>query len=239
MNNAVGNIFLLDILLKKSIGKFIYVSSASVFGEVDKMPITERTARTPISPLGNAQLFVENTLEALRLSHGLTYAIVRASNIIGLSENESEYFVKNMGVGLIPNVMNQIMGRLDAVQIFGMSYDTIDHTAERDYIHVDDFCSACAGVIPKLAVRGEGMAYNVGSGRKYSVREVIETAEEIFGVKINATDHPSREGDPSRSYFDIGAARNDLDWSPKYESLDQILKTLLPYYMGKQKQPAQ
>jgi UDP-glucose 4-epimerase len=235
-NNAVGNLFFLDVLLKNFVGKFAYVSSASVFGEVDRMPITEQTVRLPISPLGNSQLFVENTLESLRISNGLTYAILRASNVTGLSDVENEYFVKNVGTGLIPTILDQIIGKIDAVPIFGTSYDTLDRTPERDYIHVDDFCSACVNVLSKLAVRGEGMAYNIGSGRKYSVKEVIAEAEKIFGVKISTKDFPSRVGDPSRSYFDISKARNELDWSPKYESIDKILKTFLPHYTGKQKE---
>jgi UDP-glucose 4-epimerase len=103
---------------------------------------------------------------------------------------------------------------------------------------VDDFCNACANVIPKLSVGGEGMAYNIGSGKKYSVREVIACAEKIFGVKIKTRDCPQRVGDASRLYFDTNVARNELDWAPKYDSLELILKTMLPHYIGKQKDRA-
>ncbi|MDR1457640.1 MAG: NAD-dependent epimerase/dehydratase family protein [Puniceicoccales bacterium] len=231
-NNALCNVFLLDTLLKSHISKIVYVSSATVFGEVEKMPITQQTIRNPISPLGNAQLFVENMLESFRISHGLTYAIVRASNITGMGEVENEYFIQNLGTGLIPNLLRYILGQIDAVNIFGTSHDSIDLTAERDYIHVDDFCSACANVIPKLSVHGEGMAYNVGSGKKYSVREVVTTVEQLFGLTIKTVEGPSRIGDPSRLYFDINRARSELDWYPKYDSLELILKTMLPYYLA-------
>ncbi|MDR1890745.1 MAG: NAD-dependent epimerase/dehydratase family protein [Puniceicoccales bacterium] len=233
-NNVLCNIFLLDTLLKANITKIIYVSSAAVFGEVEKMPITQQTIRNPISPLGHAQLFVENMLEALKISHGLTYAIVRASNITGMGEIENEYFIQNPGVGLIPNILRYILGQIDAVNIFGTSHDTIDLTAERDYIHVDDFCNACVNVIPKMSVRGEGMAYNIGSGKKYSVKEVIAMAEHLFGITIKTIEESSRIGDPSRSYFDTNKARNELDWYPKYDSLELILKTMLPYYLARQ-----
>ncbi|MDR1528542.1 MAG: NAD-dependent epimerase/dehydratase family protein [Puniceicoccales bacterium] len=231
-NNALCNIFLLDTLLKSNITKMVYVSSATVFGEVEKMPITQQTIRNPISPLGNAQLLVENMLESFRISHGLTYAIVRASNITGMGEVENEYFIQNLGTGLIPNLLRYILGQMDAVNILGTSHDTIDLTAERDYIHVDDFCSACVNVIPKLSIRGEGMAYNIGSGKKYSVREVIAMVEQLFGVAIKTTEGPSRIGDPSRLYFDINKTRSELDWYPKYDSLELILKTMLPYYLA-------
>ncbi|MDR3144512.1 MAG: NAD-dependent epimerase/dehydratase family protein [Puniceicoccales bacterium] len=238
MTNVIGNIFLLDSIAGESVSKFMYISSSSVFGEVDKMPIDGNSVRCPINPIGNAQLFMENALESLRVSNGLSYAIVRASNIAGMSEMESEYFVKHPGSGLIPSIVKQITGEIDAVDIFGVTYDTIDSTAERDYVHVDDFCSACANVIPKLLVKGEGVSYNIGSGKKYSVKEVISCAEEIFGVKIKTKDGLQRVGDASRLYFDTNRARNDLDWAPKYDSLPLILKTMLPYYAGQQKERA-
>lgn len=228
-NNVLCNIFLLDTLLKSNITKIVYVSSAAVFGEVEKMPITQQTIRNPISPLGHTQLFVENMLESFRISHGLTYAIVRASNITGMGEIENEYFKQNLGAGLISNILRYILGQMDMVNIFGTSCDTIDLTAERDYIHVDDFCNACANVIPKLSIRGEGTAYNVGSGKKYSVKEVIAMAEHLFGVAIRTAEKPSRIGDPSRLYFNINKTRDELDWYPKYDSLELILKTMLPH----------
>jgi UDP-glucose 4-epimerase len=225
-SNAVGNMFLVDAMLKESVEKFMYLSSAAVFGEVDRMPIADHTVRCPISPLGNAQLFVENMLESYRVSHGLTYAIIRASNVTGMSEMENDYFIKNLGSGLIPEILRHIAGENDAVHIFGTTYDTIDATAERDYIHVDDLCNACANAIPKLGVRGEGMAFNVGSGRKYSVREVIAIAENTFGVKIKTIDWKQRLGDPSRAYFNVSRARNELEWYPKYDSMELILETM-------------
>jgi UDP-glucose 4-epimerase len=233
--NVMCNIFLFDVLLKSSVTKFVYVSSASVFGETDKMPITNHTIRTPINALGYAQLFMENALESLRVSHGLTYAVARASNITGMSEMENEYFVKSIGSGLIPEIIRQILGQVDAVRILGTSYETVDNTAERDYIHVDDFCDACVNILPKLAVCGEGLIYNIGSGRKYSVREVIATAEKVFCVKINTVDASPRVGDPSRLYFDIEKARNELEWSPKYDSLEKILQTMFTHYSKRRK----
>jgi UDP-glucose 4-epimerase len=227
-NTVMCSIFFLDMLAKESIEKVIYVSSASVFGGVDRMPITDLTIRAPISPLGHAQLFIENMLESLRVSRGMSYAIARASNVTGLGEIENDYFVKNLGHGLIPDIIRQLTGKIADVRILGTSYDTVDLTAERDYIHIDDFCNACVNILPKLAVRGEGFSYNIGSGRKYSVREVIAIAEKVFDGKIKTTETTARVGDPARLYFDTNKARNDLEWSPKYESLEQILKTMTP-----------
>jgi UDP-glucose 4-epimerase len=223
-------------MAKESIGKFIYVSSPAVFGDADRMPITSTTAKAPISPLGNSQLFVENALESYRVAHGLTYAIVRASNVTGMSEVENDHFVQNLGPGLIAEILRQIIGQIDAVTIFGTTYDTVDSTAERDYMHVDDLCTACANVIPKLSVRGDGMEFNVGSGRKYSVREVIAAMGNTFGVRVETDEWQPRPGDPARAYFDINHARNALEWAPKYDSLELILKTMFPYFSGKQKQ---
>jgi UDP-glucose 4-epimerase len=234
-NNVLGIVFLLDTLLRNSITKFVYVSSANVFGDAEKMPIDEHTVRAPINPIGISQLFVENMLESLKEARGLTYAIARAPEVVGMSEIENEYFVENLGDGLVSDILSYVIGRNDTVNICGTSYDTIDGTAERDFLHVDDFCGACVNILPKLMVRGEGMRYNVGSGKKYSAREVVAVAEKVFGVSIKTTDIPAKPGEPARAYFDIHGARNDLDWSPKYDSLEQILKTILPYYAGRQR----
>jgi UDP-glucose 4-epimerase len=234
-NGVMGNIFLMDVILRSSVRKFVYVSSAAVYGEAERMPITDHTVRVPISPLGEAQLFVERMLESLHVAKGLSYAIVRASNIAGLGEIERDYFVQNIGHGLIPSIIGQILGKTDVVNVFGTNHDTVDGTAERDYVHIDDFCDACATVAAKPAAGGEGICYNVGSGKKYSVKEVVAAAEKIFGVKIATADFPQRVGDPSRAYFDTTRTRNELNWSPKYGTMELILGTMFPHYLGKQK----
>jgi UDP-glucose 4-epimerase len=115
-----------------------------------------------------------------------------------MSYVENEYFIQNLRDGLVLHIIKQFFGETDAVNIFGTSYDAIDFTAERDYLHVDDFCNACVNVLPKLLVRGEGVTYTVGSGKQYTIKEVITISEQVFGVKIKTIETPPRKKDFSR-----------------------------------------
>lgn len=225
-NNVVGNVFLIDTLISNNVKKVVYISSAAVFGEQEKLPITKTSLRNPISTLGHTQMLVESMLESFRLSHNISYAIVRAPNLAGLSENEDPYFVENFGTGLIPAIMECALGWRDHLDIYGTTYGTIDGTAERDYLHIDDFCDACVNVLPHLEVRREKQIFNVGLGKAHSVKEVIACAEEVIGKKIKTTDLLAREGDPSRIYYDVFEACAALDWRPKYGSLKDIIVSI-------------
>ncbi|MDR0680027.1 MAG: UDP-glucose 4-epimerase GalE [Puniceicoccales bacterium] len=222
-NNVIGSVFLLNALLAHNVKKIIYVSSAAVFGAQEKLPITDATNRIPINPLGYSQLFFEEMLESLRLTYGISYAIMRAPNLAGLSEKEHKHFVENLGVGLIPSIIECALGKREKIDVYGTSYPTIDGTASRDYLHVDDFCDACLNVMSHLEVRCEKQIFNVGLGKAISVKEVISCAQEVMGKTIATEDFPEREGDPDRIYFDTFGTRTALDWHPKYETLKDII----------------
>ena len=234
-NGVVCNLFLIDTLIKSGVKNFVYISSANVFGHVDKMPIGTNTPRNPSNVIGNCQLFVENMLESFREHNGLSYAIVRIPEITGLSSINDEYFAKNMHDNFISDVLRQITGKIDEVEVTISPDDTVDGTIERDYVHVDDFCSVCEKVLQKLNADGERIVYNVGSGKKYSENEVIKIMEGAFGVHVKTREVPIKDNIASRAYFDIFNTCYDLDWSPKYVTLEKIIETMMPYYAGKQK----
>ncbi|MDR2436089.1 MAG: UDP-glucose 4-epimerase GalE [Puniceicoccales bacterium] len=222
-NNVIGNVFLLNMLLGSNVKKIIYVSSAAVFGEQDKLPISDNSSKNPINPLGYSQLLFEEMLESLRIAHGISYAIMRAPNLSGLSDGEHKHFVENLGVGLIASIVECALGKRKKIDIYGTSYPTIDGTASRDYLHVDDFCEACLRVMPHLEVRREKQIFNVGLGKAISVKEVVECAQGVTGKTIAVEDFPEREGDAARIYFDSFRTRTALDWRPKYETLKDII----------------
>jgi UDP-glucose 4-epimerase len=226
LNNVIGNIFMLNTMLEHNVKKIIYISSASVFGEQDKLPITEHSHKNPINPLGYTQLFFEEMLESFRLTHGISYAIMRASNLAGLSDGEHKHFIENLGVGLISSIIECAIGKREKIDIYGTTYPTIDGTASRDYLHIDDFCEACLNVMQHLEVRHEKQIFNVGLGKAVSVKEVLTCAEAITGKQIATEDFPGREGDADRSYFDTFKTRTTLDWRPKYESLKDIILSI-------------
>ncbi|MDR2720892.1 MAG: UDP-glucose 4-epimerase GalE [Puniceicoccales bacterium] len=223
LNNVVGNVFLLNVLLESNIKKIIYVSSAAVFGMQSKLPISDNSSKNPINPLGHSQLLFEEMLESFRIAHGISYAIMRASNLSGLSDGEHKHFIENLGVGLIASTVECALEKREKIDIYGTSYPTIDGTASRDYLHVDDFCEACLRVIPHLEVRREKQVFNVGLGKAISVKEVIEYVQNVTGKTIAVENFPEREGDVDRVYFDSFRTRTALDWRPKYETLKDII----------------
>jgi UDP-glucose 4-epimerase len=222
-NNVIGNVFLLNTLLENNVKKIIYVSSAAVFGAQDKLPIVDNSSKNPISPLGHSQLLFEEMLESFRIAHGISYAVMRAPNLSGLSEGEHKHFIENLGVGLIPSIVECALGKREKIDIYGTSYATIDGTASRDYLHIDDFCEACLHAMPHLEVRRERQIFNVGLGKAISVKEVIECAQGVIGKPLAVENFPEREGDADRVYFDSFRTRTALDWHPKYEKLNDII----------------
>lgn len=224
MNNASGNTFLLEAALLEGVKKFIYISSAAVFGQPTKLPISNDTVRNPINALGTCQVFAENMLESVRIAHGISYAVVRAPNLVGLNSDDHEYFLQNNGTSLFTNLFDLALCKRENIEIYGTNYDTVDHTCERDFLHIDDFCDAVVKTIDRLSVRHSKQIFNIGSGRAYSVKEVIKMCEKVFKKSLKIIESGPRFGDPARVVFDPYEARQTLDWRQKHESLEKILE---------------
>lgn len=224
MNNASGNTFLLEAAILEGIKKFIYISSAAVFGQPTKLPINNNTIRKPISSLGSCQVFVEDMLESIRIAHDASYAVVRAPNLVGLNINDHEYFLQNNGTNLFTNLFDFALGKRENIEIYGTNYETVDNTCERDFLHIDDFCEAVVKTIDRLSVRHSKQIFNIGSGRSYSVREIIKIGEKIFKKSFKVVETGPRFGDPARVVFDPYEANQALDWRPKHESLEKIIE---------------
>ena len=234
-NDVICNLFFLDTLIKSGIKKFIFLSSQEVFGMQSVMPISSNACTMPVSALGNAQLFVENALESFRNSDNISYAIIRCAEITGLSEVEYPFFVDNLSKGRIAQIVRYICGKVSQIELNVLTDQTVDGSIERDYVHIDDFCTACMNILPMLVVNGESFVYNVGMGNKYSMKEVIMMAEETFGVSIDIPYSPIADDVAPRAYFDVFKTRNDLQWSPKYDTLEKIFDTYKHYLLGKQR----
>jgi UDP-glucose 4-epimerase len=114
------------------------VSSAAVFGAQDKLPISDNSSKNPINPLGHSQLLFEEMLYLFRIAHGISYAVMRTSNLSGLSDGEHKHFIENWGIGWIPSIMECPLGKHEQVNVYGTSCATIDGTASRDYLHITE-----------------------------------------------------------------------------------------------------
>jgi UDP-glucose 4-epimerase len=222
-NNVSHTLNLLDAMVAHGVPAFIFSSTAAVFGEPRYVPIDEAHPQAPINPYGASKLMVERMLADYERAHGLRSVALRYFNAAGADPEGALGERHDPETHLIPLVLQAAAGRRAAIQVYGTDYDTPDGTCIRDYIHVEDLCSAHLAALERLAAGAPGAAYNLGNGQGFSVREVIAAAERVTGVPIPVEYAPRRGGDPARLVADARAARAALGWAPRYPGLDTIV----------------
>ena len=224
-NNVAKTLSLLEVMLEENVRKFIFSSTAAVYGTPGKIPIREDAPKAPISPYGQTKLCCENILAALSVAHGLSFAVFRYFNACGAAEDGSLGEDHTPETHLVPNVIRSVLGLAPAVNVFGEDYPTPDGTCLRDYIHVDDLSRAHIAAFDKLDTPGTQLCFNLGTGHPYSVREIIKAVEKVSGRKVSVNCGPRRPGDPPELGADASLARSMLGWTPKFDSIEAIIET--------------
>ena len=222
-NNVTAALALLDRVMESGVRKFIFSSTCAVYGNPVKVPISETHPRQPVNPYGMTKLAFENALEAYGRAYGLRYVSFRYFNAAGADETGAIGEKHEPETHLIPLIFEAIQGKLDGLEIFGDDYPTPDGTCIRDYIHVTDLAEAHVLGLEYLA-EGESAAMNLGTGRGYSVKEVVSAVERITGGKAPSVVSPRRPGDPPELVADAALAEKLLGWKARY-SLDDIIRT--------------
>jgi len=222
-NNVVTGIKLLDAVVAAKIRKFIFSSTCAVYGIPDKVPISEDTLRNPVNPYGATKLAFEYALESYARAYGFRYVSFRYFNAAGADEGGMIGELHDPETHLIPVAFEAIRGKRKALEIFGNDYPTPDGTCIRDYIHVNDLAEAHVLGLEYLE-KGESTAMNLGTGRGYSVREVISAAERASGKPVPAKETTRRPGDPARLVADPSRAEQLLKWKAM-RTLEQIVST--------------
>lgn len=221
--NVAGSLELFSAARRAAVGGVIFSSSAAVYGVPEKVPLEENAPVLPVNPYGRTKLMMERMLADFARAYGLGSISLRYFNAAGADPSGRTGEEHDPETHLIPNVLRAALSGAE-VRIFGADYDTPDGTAIRDYIHVSDLAEAhvlaLGGVEP-----GRAEAYNMGSGRGFSVREVVETARRVTGREIEAARAPRREGDPPRLVASSGRLRRDFGWKPRLGSLEEIIRT--------------
>ncbi len=223
-NNFSATQALLDAMLECSANRFIFSSSAAIFGEPLRSPIDEDHPKNPINPYGRSKLMVEQLLEDYGRAYGLRHVSLRYFNAAG-ADPDGELGERHQPEShLIPLVLQAASGRTRSITLFGEDYDTPDGTCIRDYVHVTDLCSAHILALNHLMDGGESSAFNLGNGSGFSVREVIDSAQRVTQKEIKVDVGPRREGDTARLVADSSRMRSKLGWNPKYGQLDVIIE---------------
>lgn len=222
-NNVSNTLTLLSAMMDADIKSFIFSSTAAIFGEPKYIPVDETHPHKPINPYGQSKLMVEQMLPDLEHAYGLNSICLRYFNAAG-ADPEGELGERHTPeTHLIPLILQAASGRRDNISIFGTDYDTPDGTCIRDYIHVQDLCSAHLLAMESLVNGGSSQVYNIGNGQGYSNRNVVETVKTVTGKKINILEMPRRDGDSARLVADSKRLQADLGWKPKYPDLDTII----------------
>jgi len=223
--NVLGVLRLLEAMVEHGTSRLIFSSSAAVYGEPSRIPIPEDLPKFPTNPYGETKWAVERMLHWTSQAHGVAFGALRYFNACGALEDGSIGEDHDPETHLIPLVLDAALGRRASVSVFGDDYDTPDGTCIRDYVHVMDLAEAHLLTLDALRGGGGNRAYNVGNGRGFSVREVIEACERVTGVRIPVERAPRRSGDPARLVASSETIRAELGWAPRYPELDAIVET--------------
>lgn len=226
-NNTTNTLRLLKACVEAGVERFIFSSTAAVYGAPEVSPVDEQAHIAPVSPYGASMAMSERMLADIAAAHGLSFVILRYFNVAGADPN-----LRAGEVGRpthLIKVAAQIAAgiRKQTLEIYGDDYPTPDGTAIRDYVHVSDIALAHLSALDYLRRGGASVTLNVGYGRGFSVREVIEAVERVTGRSLPHKVAPRRAGDVAQLIADTAAIRACLDWRPRYDDIDFMLRTAI------------
>ena len=221
-NNVAGSLNVIEASVRHGVTRFVLSSTAAIFAGSDE-PLSEAAPIAPANAYGETKRMVEQMLGWYQRVHGLRFAALRYFNAAGALPGRGEAHQPESH--LIPRVLAVAQGRAEFVTLYGTDYPTPDGTAIRDYIHIADLVSAHLLVLDALASETghTALAYNLGNGAGYSVRQVIETARAVTGKRISVRELPRRPGDAARLVAASDKIRRELGWQPRYPALEEII----------------
>ncbi|MBU2733434.1 UDP-glucose 4-epimerase GalE [Acidithiobacillus ferridurans] len=223
-NNVANTQNLLDAMLRHHVRRFIFSSTAAIFGEPESILIDEQHPQRPINPYGRSKRMVEEMLADYDSAYGLRSVSLRYFNAAGADPEGDLGERHDPESHLIPLVLQAASGRRNHIAIYGDDYATPDGTCIRDYVHVWDLCSAHLLALEHLLADGDSNAFNLGNGTGFSVQEVIDTARRVTGQPIPAQTQERRPGDPAVLVADSQKARRGLGWEPRFGDLETIVE---------------
>ena len=228
-NNTCGSRTLIEVAQRAGVRHVVFSSTAAVYGIPDGGRASEESPTAPINPYGTSKLMTEWMLRDVAAVTALRYVALRYFNVAG-SDPEGRIGQSTPKATLLTKVACEVaVGKRPHVSIFGTDYPTPDGTGVRDYIHVEDLAAAHLKALDYLRAGGESLTLNCGYGRGYSVRELIAMVEQVAGRPLNKQEAPRRDGDPPVLVAEATKIRSALDWSPRYDDLEQIVSSSLAW----------
>lgn len=224
-NNFVNTLNLIEACITHNVSKLIFSSSAAVYGIPEKVPVTEDAPLQPINPYGSSKEMVEHVLDDVSKAHNFRYISLRYFNVAGADPLSRIGQARKDATHLITASLRTALGIKNHLYLFGTDYPTPDGTCIRDYIHVDDLADVHILALESLASGGVSRVYNCGYEHGYSVKEVVEKAKNVTGIDFPVMPVGRRPGDPPALIADASRIKKELDWKPKYDDLEYIIKT--------------
>ena len=224
-NNFAAGINLLEAVVNNGVKNIVFSSTAAVYGEPDEIPIKEDNQTEPTNTYGESKLFFEQALKRYSQIYGINYISLRYFNAAGADPEGEIGEAHAPETHLIPLVLQTALGIKDKIYIFGDDYPTRDGSCIRDYIHVSDLAAAHVLSIEALAAGKESSIYNLGNGEGYSVKEVINTVQEVTGRDFEVEISERRAGDPAVLIASSDKIKNNLGWQPEHSKLEEIIST--------------
>ena len=227
-NNVSNTINLLDAMVKYDVKRFVFSSSAAVYGEPNSDLIDESHAKDPINPYGSSKLMIERILQDYASAYGLNSISLRYFNACGADPESELGECHDPETHLIPLILQAASGRRKSITVFGRDYATDDGTCVRDYVHINDLCTAHALALDKLTSSNNAgaLSYNLGNSSGFSVQQVIDVVQTVVskdGYSVTVVDGERRAGDPAALVANAAKAKSELGWQPEYDDLEVIV----------------
>ncbi len=216
-NNVAGPLTLIEAMQRHGCGRFIFSSTCATYGNPVSVPMDETHPQNPVNPYGSSKLMLERILRDCETAFGLRSVFLRYFNASGCDPEGRIGEDHDPETHLIPRILMAARGDIEAITVFGTDYPTPDGTCIRDYIHVNDLASAHALALAHLRRGGESTAVNLGTGRGFSVKEIIATAEEVTGKTVPVAYGPRRAGDPPELICNPAQAKAVLGWEARHK----------------------
>jgi len=221
-NNTMTTRSLLNAAVKAGVSRFIFSSTAAVYGDPDEVPVPENAPTRPLSPYGSSKLMTEIMLHDVASAHGMNYVVLRYFNVAGADPLARMGLATVGATHLLKIAVEAATGQRAKIDVFGTDYPTPDGSCIRDFIHVSDLAQAHRAALSYLRGGGGSVTLNCGYGRGYSVLETIEAVRRVSGRNFAVSYAPRRPGDIMAMVADTSRIRGVLDWTPQYDDLETI-----------------